>query len=69
MVYVSYICGGSRTTLLISGINKGSLPLCYVNDERDSLLKAGYMGTVLVMSEASYLDSGDDANSVDKNTQ
>lgn len=26
------------------------------------------MGTVLVMSEASYRDSGDDANSVDKNT-
>lgn len=31
---------------------------------RDSLLKAGYMGTVLVMREASYLDSGDVASSV-----
>lgn len=33
----------------------------------DSLLKAGYMGTTLVMSEASYLDSGEAASSVDTN--
>lgn len=34
-----------------------------------SLLKAGYMGTVLVMSEASYLDSADEASSAKKTTQ
>lgn len=36
--------------------------------ECDSLLKVGCMGTVLVMSEASYLDSGDEAISVDTHT-
>lgn len=42
--------------------------LLSVNEVCDSLLKAGYMGTMLVMSEASYLDSEDDASSVNKTT-
>lgn len=35
----------------------------------DSLLKAGYMGTVLVMREASYLDAGDVERAVDRNVK
>lgn len=42
--------------------------LLSVNEVCDSLLKAGYMGTMLVISEASYLDSEDDASSVNKTT-
>lgn len=40
--------------------------LLSVNEVWYSLLKAGYMGTMLVISEASYLDSEDDASSVNK---
>lgn len=43
--------------------------LLNVNEVCDSLLKAGYMGTMLVISEASYLDSEDDASSVNKTTR